>query len=471
MPAPGHNLGQATSSRTNNRHSRRVRLTCAALTVVFTAGATVAISSTASGQQTAAGEGAVIELRIVARKLENGRIEFGLQERQSHDSWGDRLLPRQRFFPTTAEVGRWLSSSTLTVGGADTVGDERGHETDVRIVARRLEDGRIEFGLQERQSHDSWGDRLLPRQRFFPTSAEVGRWLSSSVVTVPLGTVATAPDNALTAISVGETYACGLRATGTIVCWGQNDLGQIESPAGEFTSIDAGKDHACAIRVDRTIACWGNNDQGQTDTPAREFLAVAAGGGTQGARDNSGRQTFHDEGRFTCGIMTDRTLRCWGNNRWSQRNVPSGQFKDVSAGDTHACALRTDGSLRCWGRDHFGVINPPGGEFTSVSAGWTASCGLRANNRIACWGDASMFGLLDSPAGEFSVVASGVGHACALRTDGTIVCWGANNVGQTDAPEGRFIGVSAGNHTNCALRSDGTIACWGHRASRLSQGS
>ena len=457
--------------RVNAGRSWRTGIAYALMAVIVVAGALAAISTSAAGRPMAYSDVAVVELRIVARKLEDGRVEFGLQQRRSDDSWAERQLPRRRFFPTTAETGRWLASSTLTVGGSGVVGASAGAgETQARIVARKLEDGRVEFGLQQRRSDDSWAERQLPRRRFFPATAEVGRWLASSVVTVSPGMAATPPDTRLTTIAVGEAYACGLRADGTIVCWGQNDLGQTESPAGEFTSIDAGKDHACAIRADRTVACWGNDDQGQTDAPERGFLAVAAGGGTQGARDNSGRQTFHDEGRFTCGVLTDGTLRCWGNNDWGQRNAPNGRFKDVAAGDTHACALRTDGSLRCWGRDHFAVTRPPSGEFTTVSAGWTASCGLRSNGRIACWGDNGMFGELDAPAGEFTAISAGVGHICALRNDGTVHCWGAGNVGQTDVPSGEFIAVSAGNHTNCALRANGTIACWGHRASILSEG-
>ena len=131
------------------RRSRPARLVHAALTVVVAAGAVAAVSFAASGQQTATEDQAVMELRIVAPKLESGRIEFGLQQRKADGSWGDRQLPRRRFFPPTAEVDRWLSSS---------------------------------------------------------------------VVTVPPGTVATPPNNGLTAISVGEAYACGLRAGGTIVC-------------------------------------------------------------------------------------------------------------------------------------------------------------------------------------------------------------------------------------------------------------
>ncbi len=118
-------------------------------------------------------------IRIVARKLDDGRIEFGLQQRLADDSWSDRLLPSRRFFPTTATVDRWLVSSTLTPGA--------------RIVARRLADGRVEFGLQHRLADDSWSDRLLPSRRFFPTTATVDRWLVSSTLTLDTGAVETAP--------------------------------------------------------------------------------------------------------------------------------------------------------------------------------------------------------------------------------------------------------------------------------------
>ena len=42
--------------------------------------------------------------------------------------------------------------------------------TEVRIAAKRLETGRIEFGLQQRELDGSWSDRILPARRFFPAS-------------------------------------------------------------------------------------------------------------------------------------------------------------------------------------------------------------------------------------------------------------------------------------------------------------
>lgn len=54
-----------------------------------------------------------VEVRIQAMRLEDGRVEFALQQREG-DGWGERVLPRARYFPTTSE-GRWLSSSPVEV--------------------------------------------------------------------------------------------------------------------------------------------------------------------------------------------------------------------------------------------------------------------------------------------------------------------------------------------------------------------
>lgn len=55
---------------------------------------------------------------------------------------------------------------------------------EVRIVARALDDGRIEFGLQKLDG-DGWSETILPRGRYFPANARRDRWLTSSPVSVP----------------------------------------------------------------------------------------------------------------------------------------------------------------------------------------------------------------------------------------------------------------------------------------------
>ncbi|MCY3920893.1 MAG: hypothetical protein OXG27_00670 [Chloroflexi bacterium] len=99
--------------------------------------------------------------RIVARRLDDGRTEFGYQP-----AGGERILPRSRFFPRNARVGKWLISSQVTFEGRS-IG---------RISARLLEDGRIEFSFV-----DTDRQRILPRSRLFPKTSS-GNWLRSSFV-------------------------------------------------------------------------------------------------------------------------------------------------------------------------------------------------------------------------------------------------------------------------------------------------
>ena len=129
-------------------------------------------------------EAATDTVRLVARLRDNGKIEFGLQQWQHDSSWSDRVFPRARLFPADTTVGRWLVSSAISLSVSDSA-SAFGEDTHVRIVARLQEDGRVEFGLQQSDDGgDTWGDRILPTRRYFPTGATVDRWLGSSNITV-----------------------------------------------------------------------------------------------------------------------------------------------------------------------------------------------------------------------------------------------------------------------------------------------
>ena len=128
---------------------------------------------------------------------------------------------------------------------------------------------------------------------------------------------------------------------------------------GDFTAVSAGGRHSCGLRADGTIVCWGNNGGGRADPPEGEFTAVSAG-------------AWH-----SCGVRTDGTIVCWGDNFHGQFDPPEGEFTAVSAGSWHSCGLRTDGTIVCWGNNLSGRADPPDGEFTAVTTGYLHSCGLR----------------------------------------------------------------------------------------------
>ena len=105
-----------------------------------------------------------------------------------------------------------------------------------------------------------------------------------------------------------DNYACGVRADGTVACWGGGDDTE-EPPGGEFISVSAGSTHNCGVGTDGSVACWGD---GYGVLP----LAVS-------------------------------------------ERPPDGDFISISVGNTHSCGVRTDASVACWGSDNDGESSPP----------------------------------------------------------------------------------------------------------------
>ena len=156
-----------------------------------------------------------IEVRVAAQRLADGRTEFAVQQRRDGEEWGERRLPRSRFFPVGASVGRWLASSPLTIS-LPSVG-----EVEVRVATQLLSDGRMEFAIQERREGGDWGERRLPGSRFFPGAAAVGRWLASS----PL--VASLPDDG------GDVVAIEVRVATQLLSDGRMEFAVQERREGE----------------------------------------------------------------------------------------------------------------------------------------------------------------------------------------------------------------------------------------------
>ncbi len=196
----------------------RWRITGAFLAALLLSTGAVGFAVDGSAAAQEAGPGT--EVRIVGRLLEDGKIEFGLQQRRADTTWGERQLPERRLFPADATVDRWRWSEELDLGFSV-----------VRITARKIPDGTVEFGLQQRGADDVWGERLLPTRRFFPTEATVDEWLPSSSldlgapgdpeVTDPLGLVA--------GFEFATAYSLGPDLWEVWLC---------DTPAGELFSTD-----------------------------------------------------------------------------------------------------------------------------------------------------------------------------------------------------------------------------------------
>ena len=127
-------------------------------------------------------------------------------------------------------------------------------------------------------------------------------------------------------ISAGGLHTCGIRANDSrVLCWGYNNRGQLGngSTGGNLTNptpitditaytiVTAGGYHTCGIRAnDSRVTCWGWNNQDQ--------LGNGSTGGNltnpTPTTDTNAYTTITAGVYHTCGILTNGTARCWGDN-------------------------------------------------------------------------------------------------------------------------------------------------------------
>ena len=107
-------------------------------------------------------------------------------------------------------------------------------------------------------------------------------------------------------------------------------------PTGSFTSISAGDDYTCAVKADGLVQCWGNNAFGKASPPSGPFVSVSAGKGNSCwnlAKGTTLSSTCAGS-IHSCGVRTDGTVACWGDNRLSQSSPPA---RGLSVGERWSC--------------------------------------------------------------------------------------------------------------------------------------
>lgn len=84
-------------------------------------------------------------------------------------------------------VGGLFASLALGIGQAQDDGSGgRGGSSQIRVLTERLDDGRIEVGVQQRELDGSWGRTYEPTRRFVPADAEPGKRLHSSPIALAI---------------------------------------------------------------------------------------------------------------------------------------------------------------------------------------------------------------------------------------------------------------------------------------------
>lgn len=200
------------------------------------------------------------------------------------------------------------------------------HSAEVRITARQLEDGRVEFALQQRVGGE-WGERQLPRSRFFPADVGHNRWLNSTPLTVSVAAEAESePQSTVPGDGLGE-HADSLCALKEVLygveiingSWCTNGYGA----SREYMRLPAGRWH---LFVESPVGCWlrmssvdgSGYDIIHTGSEGVE-LPYARGGGRTGDPIEelkiSVGNSYRDD--FTPGEVEVSGIGCANDDLWS----------------------------------------------------------------------------------------------------------------------------------------------------------
>ncbi|KAF3495560.1 hypothetical protein DY000_02056337 [Brassica cretica] len=121
----------------------------------------------------------------------------------------------------------------------------------------------------------------------------------------------------MVSISAGESHACGLNSTGSLICIGSNESGQLNAPSGQpylYSDLSLGSNFTCATRSSNSsVTCWGGGaERFNNVTEKISFESVTSGSG------------------LICGLISGNlSVMCWSPNNLSRIFLP---FQDILPG-------------------------------------------------------------------------------------------------------------------------------------------
>lgn len=133
-----------------------------------------------------------------------------------------------------------------------------------------------------------------------------------------------------------------------------------------LVSIDTGSAHTCGVTIQGGVKCWGRNDLGQLGVSG--IISSASAIDVVGL---SNVQKVVAGAKHTCALLKSGGVKCWGANfggqlgdgTTDQRNIPTdvlglnANVLDIDAGEDFTCVILQDRSVRCFGATNRGQIN------------------------------------------------------------------------------------------------------------------
>jgi alpha-tubulin suppressor-like RCC1 family protein len=271
---------------------------------------------------------------------------------------------------------------------------------------------------------------------------------------------------------------CALLRTGSAMCWGQNQAGNLGSGSlanysrvpvfvkgvSDATELVAAQDTVCALLRTGSAVCWGDNsfdELGNGSIADISAVPVAVTGLRGAVSLSSDHEGF-------CAVLGNATVTCWGAVSVGpvippllDPKVPTlvkglhGVQQLIGNGSLAGtyCAILKGGTVECWGENAMGILGNGSDEslavsptlvaglsgVTSLTAGYGNYCANVKNGDVKCWGENNNDALgsgqtipssnvpLKVPglsAGVVSVASTGSGYCAILKNDKGVECWG-----------------------------------------------
>jgi alpha-tubulin suppressor-like RCC1 family protein len=296
-------------------------------------------------------------------------------------------------------------------------------------------------------------------------------------------------------IASGLGHSCMTTVDNRVLCWGLNDSGQVGDGSTVnrhvavfvknitgVVQITLGSKHSCALLSDGTIWCWGENKSGQlgNGTTTNSSIPIQVVGLPDKATGFTAGQDF------TCAVLADKSIWCWGDNSSGQLNdgTTTNQTKPVKSlltalpeqisGGQSTLVGEASGYVSEWTKTQSeNILDIQNASNISGNRFAPGGCAVESDNKVNCWTADNKPVLVDGIS-DALLVGTGLSHGCAVNSSNIVSCWGKNTNGElgdgntTDQETatqvsnlGAVVMLAVGAHHNCALVANNIAMCWG----------
>lgn len=261
-----------------------------------------------------------------------------------------------------------LSSGSVSCWGANDVGQLGSPVRDAAgaMTVNGLVPGVSQVATGARHACAAGGDGLV----YCWGDGSQGQIGASVAATAGRATLVQGFKGWFTRVAAGTASTCAVEHKGEVWCVGAGSMlsgaqadprTPIKVPGiSDAIDISITDGHACVLRWQGKVSCWGGNANGELGVPAGAATAtpvevVGLGSAAKVVTVGQG---------FSCALLADSTVRCWGSNRKGQLGIGAGPLAALpaagrvlgithaialSAGPNHVCAVLDGGYINCWG--------------------------------------------------------------------------------------------------------------------------